>query len=510
MRWSIFMPEFYGVTLDDSFPEDIFTDDLRKSALTQNPTIIPEIDYVWVLSGRSTILGNDADGLKREFDHADDLGRMSEGVRIATRVNLLRAGKEDVGQLTEQEWVTPIFYNGRKIHNQDLKKAIAEGKISYPDHLFIIEDIDPENIIGQIRSFKNYFSFQSENVKNIAVVSSAYHIPRVARTIGNTSPQTEVEKVYFWQPYRIGQAPVEITVEEDHPIRQFNFLLFGVYKQEKRPGIVDDLRGECRAMLSYSSGERPSIARQQSNNTFFNDGDIYGFKSFKRALFWHRAADAPLVKTTAFSLKNDDRTGVLRLLTRPEHIEHHAASTVLVESFIGEYQKYLKPQDIDSKLNRWRGWEGSVEHYYQEYYKDELSHFLAGKLDYWVEARIGGTLVGWATFERERSKRNEVYMNLLIVAPDCQGKAIGSQLVMSLIHLGLIPNLDSIHLLLRKKNEGGRIFYSKLGFFSDPDYVRNDNFVNPDLLEALTWYNPALQYVNEEQVERSPSLVCDF
>jgi len=151
------MPEFYGVALDDSFPEDIFTDDLRKSALTQNPTIIPEIDCVWVLSGRSTVLGNDADGLKREFDHADDLRRMSEGVRIATSVNLLRAGKKDVGQLAKEEWIIPIFYNGRKIHNQDLKKAIATGKISYPAHLFIIEDIEPENTIGQISSFKNYF-----------------------------------------------------------------------------------------------------------------------------------------------------------------------------------------------------------------------------------------------------------------------------------------------------------------------------------------------------------------
>lgn len=339
------------------------------------------------------------------------------------------------------------------------------------------------------------------------MVSNAYHIPRVARTIGNESPQTGVEKEYAWQGYK---TPVKTAVEEDSPIRQFNFLIFGVCKQEKRPGIVDDLHGEYRAMLNYSSGERPSIARQQSNNTFFNDSDMHGFKSFKRALFWHRAADAPLVKSTSFSLKNDGRTGVLRLLTRPEHIEHHVASTVLVESFIGEYQKYLKPQDIDSKLNRWRGGEGSVEHYYQEYYKDELNHFLAGKLDYWVEARIGGTLVGWATFERERSKRNAVYMNLLIVAPDCQGKAIGSQLVMSLIHLGLIPNLDSIHLLLRKKNEGGRIFYSKLGFSSDPNYVRNDNFVNPNLLEALTWHNPALEYVNEEQVAQSHSLAYGF
>ncbi|MDP3559469.1 MAG: hypothetical protein Q8R79_03855 [Legionellaceae bacterium] len=46
MRWSIFMPGFYGIPFDSSFPENIFTDDLRKSAFTENPTIIPEIDCV--------------------------------------------------------------------------------------------------------------------------------------------------------------------------------------------------------------------------------------------------------------------------------------------------------------------------------------------------------------------------------------------------------------------------------------------------------------------------------
>lgn len=396
------MPVSYGGILDSSFPDDLFTNDLHKSALTPNPTIIPEIDCVWVLSGRSTVLGHDADGLKREFDYGDDLARLLEGVRVATQVNLLKTGKNEADQLTESEWVTPIFYNGRRIHNQDLKKALAEGKIPYPSHLFIIEDINPENTIGKIRSFKEYFSSQSEHIKNIAVVSSAYHLPRVARTIGKDSPQTAVDKVYSWQPYSMKQKPRTVTVQEDHPIRQFNFFLFGVHKQELRQGMVDDLQGECRAMRNYSSGNQPSITRQPSNNTFLNNADLYPIKTFNRALFWHHVVPAPHVTTCFFSLKNDDRVGELRLLRRPEHIEHAAASAVLVDSFICEYQKYLKPQDIDPALTCWRGSDGSVEDYYQRYYKDELGHFLAERLDYWVEARIGGVLVGWATFERER------------------------------------------------------------------------------------------------------------
>ena len=42
------------------------------------------IDLVYVLSGRTTVLGADADKLDRPFDALDDIERMREGIRIAT------------------------------------------------------------------------------------------------------------------------------------------------------------------------------------------------------------------------------------------------------------------------------------------------------------------------------------------------------------------------------------------------------------------------------------------
>lgn len=470
------MPNFFGMTFDELFStEDVFTDDLRKSALTPNPTIIPVIDLVYVLSGRSTALGADADKLDRPFDLFDDIERMREGVRIATQVNALRAHKKP-NELTSEEWVTPILYNGRAIHNRHLKEALEQGLIAYPKELFIILDINPENTIGQIQSFKKYLT-ESQH-KNVAVVSSAYHVPRVARIIGNESPQVYGE-------------------EDDSTLSELNLFLFGVHKQDKRNGIANDLQGEYRAMRSYSGG--PSIARLQSKNTFFNDIDLSITKSFNRARFWRSVISRPVSKSCLFSIKNTDTVGVLHLIQRPEHIEHEVASIVLQESFIGEYEKYLSPHDIDPKLTSWRGGNNSVAHYCGEYFKTEFGAFLSGKLDYWVEARIEGKLVGWATFERERLNRDAVYMNLLIVHPTYQGKAVGYNLVMSLIKLGIIPNLTSIHLLLRKKNEDVRAFYSKLGFETDPLYERGDNFVNLDLLEALTWKNPELQCIKQQE-----------
>ena len=124
------IPDFFGIAFKHHLPmEDVFTDDLRKSASTPNPTIIPEIELVYVLSGRSTALGADADGLQRPFDAFDDLERIREG-------------------------------------------------------------------------------------------------------------------------------------------------------------IVYDLQGEYSAMQRYSGGDKPSIARQQSKNTFFNDVDLHVIKSFERAKFW--------------------------------------------------------------------------------------------------------------------------------------------------------------------------------------------------------------------------------
>lgn len=270
--------KFFGMTFQTVFKrQDIFTDDLRKSAATKNPTISADIDLVYVLSGRTTALGADADGLKREFDPEDDLARLLEGVRIATQINALRANKKPE-ELTRKDYVTPIFYNGRAIHNQHLRAALKRKLLPYPKELFIIADINPENTIGQIQSFSRYLS--THHHENVAVVSSAYHLARVARTLSLDSPQVNNEKALEGAII----SPWEKWVE--NPLSKLKLFLYGVHKNEKRPGIVFDLQGEHSAMQRYSAGPTPSIARQASSNVFFTDEDVASYKSFKTALFW--------------------------------------------------------------------------------------------------------------------------------------------------------------------------------------------------------------------------------
>ena len=264
---------FFGINFSALNANDILTDDLRKSSET-TPTVIPNIDLVYVLSGRSSALGANVDQLKnedgseREIDYEDDRERLKEGIRIANEVNALRANKR-VEDLAPEDHVIPIFYAGRKMHNEHLIEALKQGLIPYPKELFIIRNISPDTTIGQVRALKAYLSHYRHD--NIAVVSSAYHLARTARTIGCNSPQ---------------------VMEEDYepPIKEVNFYLFGVHKNEARPGIFLDVRGEYRAMQKYSSGKEmpPSISRTPSPNTFLNDVDALMSKSLKRAMFWSR------------------------------------------------------------------------------------------------------------------------------------------------------------------------------------------------------------------------------
>src|SRR3990167_2550656 len=131
-------------------------------------------------------------------------------------------------------------------------------------------------------------------------------------------------------------------------------------------------------------------------------------------------------RNRCFPAKDNNSTISIELISDPNEIDKIASRSVLVESFIGEYQKYLPPNAISDDLTSWRDGDKSVRKYYEDYFCTEFSDFSHGELHYWVEARISGKLAGWATFKREESEPNAVYMNLLIVHPGFQQKGIGS------------------------------------------------------------------------------------
>ncbi len=126
---------------------------------------------------------------------------------------------------------------------------------------------------------------------------------------------------------------------------------------------------------------------------------------------------------------------------------------------------------------------GDVRRFYEDYFDSELEHYKHGEL-IWIQAFEGDRLLGWATFQEE--DRDALYMNLLVVAPEGQGRGVGKQLTFSILSPDLYPETKEIRLLVRKVNESGRQFYENIGF-SPFDYNRPDNFVDLSLLTGLRW-----------------------
>lgn len=184
---------FFGMKFSDCFDfDDVFTDLLRKASQTDNVTIkevLCKVKRIWIPSGRTTVLGANADGLKREFNLSDDPGRIYFMIYLARVICALKANKE-LHELTDDDIDIEIIYNGRAIHNQDFRKAIARGYFNYPAHLFKILDIYPENTLGQIASLREYWATQALDDDSFTLCGSdPYHNARVALLLSHDSPQ---------------------------------------------------------------------------------------------------------------------------------------------------------------------------------------------------------------------------------------------------------------------------------------------------------------------------------
>jgi hypothetical protein len=190
---------FFGMKFEDCFTEhDVFTDLLRKTSETENISIkevLCQVKCAWVASGRTTVLGADVDGLKREFNRSDDPGRVYGMINHVRAICAMKANKKP-HELTPSDCDIDIIYNGRPLHNQQFKEALKRGYFNYPTERFIILDIHPETTIGQTKSLRRHFAEQ-DNESFILCESDPYHTGRVGLTLGNLSPQANNESYQF-------------------------------------------------------------------------------------------------------------------------------------------------------------------------------------------------------------------------------------------------------------------------------------------------------------------------
>jgi len=259
---SVGSKEFFKIwrrrVIDGGQDGDIFTEDLRRVHASLDPILPASVDLIYAFSGRGTALGNNADNLNRpedEIDLADDGLRFQHAIKAADQVNALRT-KKHLKDLLIEDRITPIFYNGRSIHNQDLEAAIKEGRVNYPASQIIIKPIEPQNTLGQVRSFLDFLENdpRGKGIKTLVTCSSAYHLPRIARLFSQDSP-----------------AAVDVSGKKN-ALAGLKIFCWGVDREYLRPGINRDLYGEAEAMKNYSAEPSPTIAREIGKGVVLCEG----------------------------------------------------------------------------------------------------------------------------------------------------------------------------------------------------------------------------------------------
>ncbi len=129
-----------------------------------------------------------------------------------------------------------ILFNGGPEDNEVLEKALADGEITdYPKEKFNIFSLPKEQVHtgGQFKTLQQQYEQSKVNLTNakIAIVTHAYHWPRVGRYIGN--------KRNFDFLYRAGAFITAYLVDR-------NF---------QSPGVKNELIQEMQKMPQYIKKE---------------------------------------------------------------------------------------------------------------------------------------------------------------------------------------------------------------------------------------------------------------
>lgn len=111
---------------------------------------------------------------------------MQLGIAVAREVAAKRAGKT-AASLTKDDLLTygpTIIYNGSPPQNADLKRVLADGTLSnYPAEKFAILELpdDMRHSLGHFVCLQRAKDKIDLDGKTMALVTSAYHFPRVSR-----------------------------------------------------------------------------------------------------------------------------------------------------------------------------------------------------------------------------------------------------------------------------------------------------------------------------------------
>lgn len=245
---------------------------LEMDALSKgNPEVTGEINLVWCLSGRTTVIGNHSTSDqklidsriketggketadKNVIDPTDDIERLRLAIKIAAKANCKVVYNGTIGENEDLykflDFCNHCENNGQLKDNKifeylssnyepnevyaiikEFKDAsenitIIYGQTAEDSKDKVKEGDDIVNSLHQVRSFSAYIK-KHPDIKQAACVSSAFHLPRVARSI------TKNQEVLF---------------------KNMQFQLHGIDLEYKKPGTKEfDMKSEPVAIKNYS------------------------------------------------------------------------------------------------------------------------------------------------------------------------------------------------------------------------------------------------------------------
>lgn len=270
-----------------------------------------QIDMFICLSGRGTFSGafTKADRIKFQQQKIDrDLSEIDTSDtcrRMETTIALLRAYHRNTGKLAR------IFFNGVKEQNDQLRHILStQGNyLGVPASLFIIDDIPLDNTIGQAISLRVFIERNAHmfnaNGPRLVFVSSSYHVPRVLRTFGASSPLMNPE-FYKSNPTVLNALDDEMkkaVLAENCLMQNAEIYVYGTDRTMlDNPGRAVDIRNDQNAVINYSAKGRPSISDVIPDNVMHYRDAIVAM-SLENAKFFKAVMDNESNKCTGLRLQ---------------------------------------------------------------------------------------------------------------------------------------------------------------------------------------------------------------
>lgn len=208
---------------------------------SQDPEPDPTIKYMIVLSASHSYLHTPDVGSSPDLE--DDYNRMELALNTAKKIAALNAHTkiEELNLELLRQHGPLIVYNGSEEQNHDLQSALNRDMVNYPKDKFIILDLPKDNINtkGQFLSIKQHLPLTHVT---IALITHAYHFPRIARMLGENAPL-----------YPFGNH-----------VKKYAFL---TDRQFLSPGIDDHVKHEIEKIPTYI--DKGDLAKEPAHDVIY-------------------------------------------------------------------------------------------------------------------------------------------------------------------------------------------------------------------------------------------------